>query len=278
VQVDSRVDGGRVVEWACDGFFLMALAAVPLGLAASPLLETQGDDAPFAELLSSGKLQKGATSRAGVAGSVVQVRNALVETTPEARRPICPDIRLHTLANSSIPRGEFKRWSRWYQEDGSTQVFRLFQGETNIRNERENAARVEAFSVASWRRGAAWHEWSGTFTVVRPHGAAIFQAKNSENDWAVQITMDSSGNVRLNHRRAPDKVIAEARVGKPFHVRVRDNGHNYEVFLDGSKVGEGFYARPEGVTSFRWGMYLGGSELRHDAMILVSGATIEVRK
>ena len=67
-------------------------------------------------------------------------------------------------------------------------------------------------------------------------------------------------------------------MGKPFHVRVRDNGHNYEVFLDGSKVGEGFYARPEGVTSFRWGMYLGGSELRHDAMILVSGATIEVRK
>lgn len=63
--------------------------------------------------------------------------------------------------------------------------------------------------------------------------------------------------------------------GKPFYIRVRDNGKDYEVYLDGNKVGEGFYARPEGTTGFRWGMYLGKSAVNDDAMIFVSGATID---
>jgi hypothetical protein len=56
---------------------------------------------------------------------------------------------------------------------------------------------------------------------------------------------------------------------------VRDNGENYEVFLDGTKMGEGSYKRPKGTTAFRWGMYLGKSEVHQDAMIFVSGATID---
>ena len=66
-------------------------------------------------------------------------------------------------------------------------------------------------------------------------------------------------------------------VGKPFHVRVRDNGLDYEVYLNGKKMGEGSYKRPEGDTNFRWGMYLGGNEVRHDAMLLVTGAAIDPR-
>lgn len=257
----------------CVGL-LIALVAGAAGLGASPLYEQRGTDPTFEELIGSGKLARGQVSRAGVTGSKVDVRNALVETTDAARRPICPEIKLHTLSNSSIARGDFLRWSRWYQEDGSTQVFRLFKGEVNVRNERDNAARVEAFGTEGWGRGA-WRQWSGTYTIIKPVGAAIFQAKNSVNDWSVQILMDSQGNVRLNHRRAPDKVLAQAMVGKSFHLRVRDNGHEYEVYLDGAKVGEGAYSRPEGVTTFRWGMYLGGNEVRQDAMIFVSGATIE---
>lgn len=143
-----------------------------------------------------------------------------------------------------------------------------------MRNARENAARIEAFSNVTWKHGD-WHEWSGTYTLVQPHGAAIFQAKNNINDWSVQINASAKGDVTLNHRRGDDKVIATGMVGKPFHIRVRDNGKDYEVFLDGKKVGAGSYARPEGLTGFRWGMYVGKSAVTSDAMIFVSGATVD---
>jgi len=232
------------------------LLATGLGTGFSePLFTQKGTDPTFAELMDGKKLPKGHNSTDGVTGSIINVNNKLVELTPEARRRIPRDIRIHTLGNSAIPRGDFAKWSRWYQEDGSTQVFRLFKGETNVRNSRANAARIEAFSNLNWKHGD-WHEWNGTYTIVKPHGAAIFQAKN-------------------NDRRADDKVIAKKMTGKPFHIRVRDNGHDYEVFLNGKKMGEGSYARPEGTSNFRWGMYLGKNEVKHDAMIFVSGASFD---
>ncbi len=230
----------------------------------------------FEEVLKSGKLPKGSNSREGVTGSKISVNHKLVELTREAKRPIPKDIKIHTLGNSAIPRRDFGKWSRWYQEDGSTQVFRLFKGEVNVRNTRELAARVEAFSELDWKRGP-WHEWSGFYTIIKPHGAAIFQAKNNVNDWSVQLNMNDNGDVTLNRRRGKDEVIAKNMTGKPFHIRVRDNGHDYEVYLEGAKVGVGSYARPEGTTGFRWGMYLGGNEVKHDAMIFVSGATVDGR-
>lgn len=253
--------------------FVLCLASGQFAFA-EPLYVQKGTDPSFEEVMKSGKLPKGKNSKTGVTGSSINVTNKLVELTPEAKRPIPKDIRIHTLGNSAIPRSDFKNWSRWYQEDGSTQVFRLFKGEVNVRNAREKAARIEAFSDVSWKRGD-WHEWSGTYTIVKPHGAAIFQAKNNINDWSVQINMNGKGDITLNHRRAEDKVIAKGMVGKPFHIRVRDNGQEYEVFLDGKNVGAGTYARPEGTTGFRWGMYLGGSDVSQDAMIFVSGATVD---
>ena len=241
---------------------------------AEPLFTQKGNDPSFEEVMKSGKLPKGQNSKIGVTGSIVNVDNKLVEVTPEAKRPIPKGIKIHTLGSSAIPRNDFGKWSRWYQEDGNTQVFRLFKGETNVRNARENAARTEAFSDLHWTHGD-WHEWSGTYTIVKPHGAAIFQAKNNINDWSVQINMNSKGDVVLNHRRAEDKVIATSMVGKPFTIRVRDNGQDYEVYFEGKKVGEGSYPRPKGTTGFRWGMYLGKSAVNTDAMIFVSGATVD---
>lgn len=249
------------------------LVSMPIGFC-EPLFVQKGTDPSFEEVMQDGKLLKGETSKIGVRGSEIDVKNELVELTPEAKRPIPGEIRIHTLGNSAVPRDDFKKWSRWYQEDGSTQVFRLFKGETNVRNSRENAARIEAFSNLSWKHGA-WHEWSGTYTIIKPHGAAIFQAKNNINDWSVQINMNSKGDVILNHRRAEDKVIATGMAGKPFHIRVRDNGQDYEVYLDGNKMGEGTYARPEGTTAFRWGMYVGKGSVNQNAMIFVSGATVD---
>lgn len=250
--------------------FCLSMGAV----LAAPLFTQEGEDPSFSEVLKSGKLEKGKTSRTGVTGSKIDVNNDLVENSAESKHAFPKEIRIHTLGNSAISRADFGKWSRWYQEDGSTQVFRLFKGEVNTRNARANAARIEAFSNLSWKKGE-WHEWSGTYTIVKPHGAAIFQAKNNINDWSVQINMNAKGDVILNHRRGNDKVIATNMVGKPFQIRVRDNGENYEVYLDGTKMGEGSYKRPKGTTAFRWGMYLGKSEVHQDAMIFVSGATID---
>ena len=252
---------------------LVTMCAAQAGLS-EPLFSQKGAEPTFQELMKQKKIPEGHNSKGGVAGTKVNVENHLVETTSEAKRPIAQGIKIHTLGNSAIPRSDFGKWSRWYQEDGSTQVFRLFKGEENVRNDRANAARIEAFSSVHWKRGE-WHQWSGTYTLIKPHGAAIFQAKNDKNDWSVQINMNASGDITLNHRRGEDKVIAKNLVGKPFHIRVRDNGHDYEVFLNGKKVGEGSYARPEGTTGLRWGMYLGKNEVKSDAMIFVSGATVD---
>jgi hypothetical protein len=40
-------------------------------------------------------------------------------------------------------------------------------------------------------------------------------------------------------------------------------------------VGSGSDARPTGATGFCWGMYLGEHAVRHDAMIFVTGATVD---
>ena len=250
---------------ACSTFAPVAFSAT--------LFTQNGTDIPFEKLVKSKKMPDGHSSKTGMTGSRIHVDNRLVELTPEARRPIAHDIMIHTLGNTAIPRADFGKWSRWYQEDGHTQVFRLFTGEENLHNSREKAARIEAFSKLSWKTGP-WHEWSGTYTIVKPHGAAIFQAKNNVNDWAFQLDMGGNGDIILNHRHGKDEVIAKGMTEKPFHIRVRDNGHDYEIYLDGRKVGAGSYARPAGQTTFRWGMYVGAHDVKSDAMIFVSGATV----
>lgn len=253
----------------------LQIALVGIALANPEDFYTQnGTDRTFTEIMQSKELETGINSTKGIKGSIVNVNSDLLKNSPYAQNEIPQDIAIHTLGNSMISRGSFPKWSRWYQEDENTQIFRLFKGETNVRNDRENAARIEAFSKVSWKEGD-WHEWNGTYTIIKPHGCAIFQAKNSVNHWSVSLLTDDNGDITLNHRRGEDKVIAEDMVGKPFHIRVRDNGLDYEVFLNEKKVGQGSYKRPVGISHFRWGMYLGKNEVKHDAMILVTGAAID---
>lgn len=193
----------------------------------------------------------------------------------DARRPIAQKIKLHTLFDSTIPRKDFPKWSRWYQEDGHTQIFRLFEDEVNMHSKRELAARVEAFSNVKWDEAeGAWNEWSGVITAINPVGLNL-QVKNQKNAWAVAISVKKSGDVKLNRRRGEDEIIAQNMIGKPFLPRVRDNGLNYEVFFNDNKVGEGSFKRPEGKTCFRWGMYVGDNEVKQDAMIFFSGVTVD---
>lgn len=236
------------------------------------LYTQEGKDPTFKELVKRKAFPIGKNSNAGVKGSVIDVNNRLLRKAPHADKAVPTDIRIHTLCNSFIKRSEFPKWTRWYQEDGSTQVFRLFKDEHNVRNSRKDAARVEAYTQLQWTKGD-WHAWQGTYTIVKPHGCAIFQAKNDENDWGVMINLSDQGDIKLNHRKGKDEKLASDMTGKSFTLGVRDNGHDYEVYYNKEKVGEGAYARPKGKTRFRWGMYDG--TIKHDAMIFVTGVWFE---
>ena len=269
----------RLVKTTCLLFgALPLLSSVALILAAPgtpPLFTQTGSDLPFKDLKSRGRLTREQAGAAGVGGSRIRVNREAVEAMPEAKRRIEPEIKLHTLLNSAVPRKDFGRWSRWYQEDGHTQVFRLFRDEVNLHGSRALAARVEAFSEVQWDASeGAWHEWNGVVTAINPVGMNL-QVKNSENDWAVAVSVGSNGDVRLNHRRGEDRVVARNMIGRPFLLRVRDNGVDYEVYLDGTRAGDGRFPRPKGKTTFRWGMYVGANEVRQDAMIFFSGVTVD---
>lgn len=234
----------------------------------------KGSDPTFSEVMKSGNLTKGKNSSKGFTGSKVSINHALFEGGPNADRPLIEDIKIHTLGNSSIDRKDFPKWSRWYQEDGNTQIFRLFKDEENVRNNRKFAARIEAHSTFGFKKGDGWQEWAATYTIIKPTRCCIFQAKNNVNHWSVMLNMNDEGDVRINSRTGEDKVLAENMTGKPFHIRIRENGQNYEVYFNGKKEGEGTFDRPKGKTSFRWGMYLGAKPVRSDAMILVTGAAV----
>lgn len=244
---------------------------------AEDFITVRGSDPTFAEVMKSGKVPRVKNTTTGFQGSTIRVNHDLLKDSPDARRKIPNAIKIHTLGHSAINRHDFPNWTRWYQEDRNTQVFRLFKDEENVRNSRELAARVEAFSSVSWGKGE-FHEWVGTFTIIKPHGCSIFQVMNSEIEWALHLGMNDNGDVSYKHRRGGgSKVIARNMVGKPFHIRVRDNGHDFELFLNGKSEGKGTYARPSGKTNFRWGMYLGANPVRHEAMLLVTGAGVDVR-
>jgi autotransporter-associated beta strand protein len=234
-----------------------------------------GTDATWLQLLASDAIPIGMTSYAGVTGSTINVNNSLVEVGPNKSNTIISNLRLHTLGNSSVTRSSFSKWSRWYQEDGNTQVFRLFKDEVNVQNDRVNAARIESFNPdIDWAAGDGWFQWRGTYTIIKPLGAAIFQAKNSDNDWSVMINTNSNGDVTLNHRTGTDQVLATNMVGKPFDITVYDNGTNYVVYMNDEYRDYGSFSRPTGLSEFRWGMYVGDSVPARDSMLFVTGAKI----
>ncbi|MCP4522074.1 MAG: T9SS type A sorting domain-containing protein [Cytophagales bacterium] len=152
-----------------------------------------------------------------------------------------------------------------------------------MRNDRELAARIESFDPASrWLpEPNVWHEWAGHYTIIKsegcsePHNCAIFQAKgNNVDHWSVMLNIDDKGNLWLNRRRGTDSIIATDMIGESFDIRVRDNGLDYEVFLNGEFVGDGQWERTEEI-GFRWGIYVGESVVKSDIMIFVTGAIID---
>ncbi len=248
----------------------------------------------WAEVLGSGALEPlGTDTTRGVTGKKININNDLIEQGPYANNPIDSKARrmqIHTLGHSNIPAQDFHKWSRWYQEDGNTQIFRLFKGEHNVRNTRRNAARIEAFSPADrWMpEPGVWREFGARFTVLKSagcvgfHHCSIFQAKgNNVDHWSVMLRVDEHANLWFYPRRGfgvgnnqNRKLLSKNILGKPFDVKVRDNGLDYETYIDNQLVGTGQWQRTEEI-GFRWGIYVGDSEVANDVMVLVTGVTMK---
>lgn len=221
-----------------------------------------------------------------VYGSVINVNNAATEVGLYGNRPISVGTqRIHVCCNTST--SNLNDFTRWFQTDGNTQVFRLFVNDQNTASTREGAARCEAFQLEKWKyTDGVTYEWTGRYTIARrQEGYSIFQVMNEDNEWAMQLNITGSGGLLVNNRRnAGDVLITNPDGstknfdGKGFDVRVIDDGLNYKCWIDGVLVAENFYDRPTGETNFRWGKYMGNNYLTSpstNSVILVSGAQVK---
>jgi hypothetical protein len=259
------------------------------------LYTQEGTDPSFETLLKQGVIKPGeAFSKGPVLGSRIHVDHALLEKQVGKIGPIPQDIGLHTeVCGDSIRRKDFPEWTRWYQEDGNTQVFRLFKDEQNVRGgtgKDGSPGRIEAFSRSITVAPGTWHEWEGTYTVIKPVGACIFQLMHEGSLWPFHIEMSEKGDLSFLRRRpAPgmerEIVMSENMVGKSLSLKVRANGEDYEVYqkapLDDGPwklVAKGSFTKAKDNTiSFRWGMYAGskkGESIKNDALLFVTGVTI----
>jgi hypothetical protein len=268
--------------------------------AEEPLFTRDGTDPSFDSLVENGTLKPGVRfAKVTVPGSKIDVNNVLLEKQVGKSGEIPKDIGLHTQNSGGIPRKEFANWSRWYQEDGATQVFRLFKDEQNIRSgtgDKASPGRVETYSKSLTVEPGTWKEWEATYTIIDPVGANIFQlfhegkdAKGNALLWAFHIRMNDEGDIYFSRRRSipgmEDQItLGEKMTGKSLSIKVRANGNEYEVYqkppldTEWKLVTKGTYAKAEeNKISFRWGMYCGskaGMSIKKDAMMFVTGATI----
>lgn len=215
-------------------------------------------------------------------GSTIRVNRELVAIGPYAGREIPRDITIHTPTSSLIRRPDFGTMTRWYQEDGNTQVFRMFPGDDNVRNERALAPRTEAFGGASWKRGDGWHEWSGRYTFIKVRGGAVFQIKHNSTYWSMQLNIEPGQDGAFDlafqrlHNAKAKQVLARDVVGKSFDVRVLDDGTRHRVYLNGELRVDGEFSdrKDDERNHFRWGMYSPKSAMDREILILVTGVYV----
>ncbi len=277
---------------------ILSILLVALGasdaFSAESLYTCEGGDPPFSAVLKSGGLKPGERFSPGpVLGSRVDVNNELLEQQTGKTGPIPKDISIHTQGAGAIGRKDFGKWTRWYQEDGNVQVFRLFQGEQSVRDglgDEGKPGRIEAFSRTLVVAPGQWREWEGTYTIIKPVGGCIFQLMHEGSLWPLHIDMSDKGDIVFLRRRPEPGlprsiVLAEKMVGKSLSIKVRANGQDYEVYqkepLDPGPwklAAKGSYTKAnDNKISFRWGIYVGskkGKTVPNDGLLFVSGVTI----
>ncbi len=257
---------------------------------------TEGTDFTVEELIKSGAIVPGQRMGKGpVLGSKIVVNQERLEQITGKLGPIdTKHIGGIQHQSGHGTRKDFAKWSRWYQEHDNTQIFRLIKGDQNFRSgigEDTTPGRIEAYSKSLVVAPGTWREWEGTYTIIKPHGACIFQLFHSGGQlWAFHLGMNNEGDITFKRRRpAPglekNIVLGENMVGIPLSIKIRSNGFDFEIYKkrpledkDWIPVTTGSYQKAEdNKIQFRWGMYLGqekGASVHKDAMHFVSGVTI----
>ncbi len=276
--------------------FALLLAILPAAFAANPadLYTRVGTDPTPAELIANGTIVFGETfSTRTVLGSDIVVNHALLDQQTGVLGPFSSISGVHIPVSGR--RTDYANITRWYQQDGNVQIFRLFQGENNYRYDIPADAppsRVEAISPTLTVAAGTYRVWEGTYTIIDPLGGNIFQLFHAGSDlWSFHIDMSSSGDFTFLRRNSvlglPDQItIAENMVGKSIAFKVRANGYNYEVFkkiplvdADWILVTIGQYQQsPTNQVIFRWGIYPGSQPgtTSNDGLLFVSGARTSV--
>ena len=272
-------------------------AAPPPAVADQSLYTQVGTDPSFANLVEHGNIKPGVSfSKDPVLGSHIQVNKAQLEKQAGPFGAIPQDIGLHTeVCGDSIRRKDFPKWTRWYQEDGNVQIFRLFKGDQNVRGglgAEGKAGRIEAYTPSLKVAPGTWREWEGTYTIVKPVGGCIFQLMHAGGSlWPMHIDMTSAGEIHFLRRHAgadPERTISIATnmVGQSISLKVRANGEDYEVYqkapLDSGPwklvtKGTGPKAQDNKI-QFRWGIYCGskkGSSVANDGLLFVTGVKVK---
>lgn len=229
------------------------------------------------------KLVVGKETLGPALGSTIKINRDETEIGEYGKRTFTEQRVIHTPTACAIFPGGFGNMTRWYQEDGNTQIFRMFPHEDNIRSNRTGAPRVEAYSKESWKRGDGWHEWSGRYTFLKARRGSIFQLKHNVSYWSMQLILSDAKNstldleyVRLRPKNERIPLVMDV-IGKGIDIRVLDDGDNHMVYVDGALMIESNYTdrRDDEYNHARWGPYLAPRPVDRDILIFVTGAQIQ---
>lgn len=282
-------------ETVCDANIVRA---IPGKRDPNQLYTLKGEDPPIQDIIDRGTITPGERFGKGSApGARVVVNHKLLEQLTGKLPPL--DERnisgiQHSAGHGS--RRNFPDWARFYQEDGNTQVFRLHKGDWQFRDgplKDARAGRIEAYTNKMAVTPGTWLEWEGTFTIIKPHGAVIFQLFHEGGQlWAFHLGMSHDGDITFNRRRnesgkEKQMILGRQMVGRPLSIRIRSNAQDFEIYAkqplidkDWKPVTDGSYQRgKDDKVQFRWGMYLGQTRnkpVEHDAMYFVTGTTIRM--
>lgn len=239
-------------------------------------------------------------------GTRVSVRNRDFEVTSTGRRSVIADseIRWHNPFGNNFRDPGF---SRWYQKDGNTQVFRIFPGDENLVGGRIGAGRIEAFvdnPLTTLGNDGQTVTFSARFHVAQHNSSRrvmIFQSKgratnnNYRQDggsrvpaWGVAMFAETNGDIVLIERNPvfSQNVVQDTGfdVGESFNLRVVDDGFNYRAFINNKLTASGSWERGDTPTVQRWGAYVQGGangiltgNNRNPFVVYVSGARVTKR-
>ncbi len=302
---------GRGMPSGLAGLFLLAawlaIIVTSVGHAEAPATkpvselytEGPGTNPTWQELIDKGTVVVGSKEGKPLSGTKITVNQEALEANIGKVEGTLRPSSIHTHVKSGIPQKEFEEWSRWYQEDGNTQIFRLFKGEQSVRDvDNIKAGRIEAVRTVPVPKPGNWVQWEGTYTIIKPGGGCLLQVmvgkdkKTGEGGlWPVHIDQHSNGEIVMLRRRPKEAEERTVSIGKDLvgvgvTVKVLFDGHTtYEVFRkihgrdnDFVFVGSGTYnENGNDNVGFRWGIYQGskpGSKIGEDCMVFVTGISI----